>query len=280
MEKIKARVDMDRIVSVIVRTKNRCKELKKALESIFEQSYQNFEIIVIDSSDTDYENEIKSFFKFNEVSLEKLKYFFKKELSSVQLLNFGIEKSKGHYIAFLDDDDVWLSTKIEKQLTLIGNGTILVGCWIDDRRFKKPYIIKCEEDVYLKELLNKFNFLATSAYVFDAKWLKQNLFDEAFPSAQDYELAIRACMTYPLKCYPEVLVIQYKSKNQITKDWRKKKQGLKLLLIKYKNLYRDDNLGNYINFRLKFFVLQCIYSLAYVFGERVYKIIIPLKRRG
>ena len=86
-------------------------------------------------------------------------------------------------------------------------------------------------------------------------------------------------MVSPAKCYPEVLVIQHKSENQITKDWRKKKQGLKLLLKKYKIYYMRYSLKDYINFRIKFFGLQCLYSLAYIFGERIYSIIIPIKRR-
>jgi len=113
--------------------------------------------------------------------------------------------------------------------------------------------------------------------MFDAKWLKEHPFDINFPSAQEYELAIRACKACPILCHSEVLVIQHKSEGQITKDWKAKKLGLKLLLKKHKRIYMRYGLWNYIVFRIKFMGLQCIYSIAPVVGERIYKILIPLK---
>lgn len=239
---------MDRLISVIIPTiAGREKELKRAIKSVEQQTYKNIEIIPV-----------------------------REGINSAEARNIGILKAKGAYIAFLDDDDEWLPTKLEKQIKYFIN-TKLVGCWIDDRRFYKSYILKSKERVYLKDLLDNFNFLSTSAYMFDAKWLKNHLFDINFPSVQEYELAIRACMVFPVNCFPEVLVIQHKSKHQITKNWKAKKLGLKLLLNKHKVLYASFGLKDYIIFRLKFFGIQCLYSLAQICGERVYKIIIPLK---
>ena len=239
---------MDRLISVIIPTlPEREKELKRAIKSVEQQTYKNIEIIPVVEG-----------------------------INSADARNIGIQKAKGDFIAFLDDDDEWLPTKLEKQIKYFIN-TKLVGCWIEDRRFYKVYVLKSKERVYLKDLLDNFNFLSTSAYIFDAIWLKNNLFDITFPSAQEYELAIRACMAFPVNCYPEVLVIQHKSAGQITKNWKAKKLGLKLLLNKHKIRYREYGLGNYITFRIKFLGLQCIYSLAQILGERVYKILIPLK---
>ena len=242
---------MDRLISVIIPTiARREKELKRAIKSVEQQTYKNIEIISI-----------------------------REGINSAEARNIGIEKAKGDFIAFLDDDDEWLPTKLEKQITVFDGKTKLVGCWIDDRRFYKPYILKAKPKMYLKDLLDNFNFLSTSAYIFEAKWLKSHLFDITFPSAQEYELAIRACKESPLVCYQEVLVIQNKSEHQITKDWKKKKLGLKQLLNKHKLLYKRYGLWNYIVFRIKFLGLQCIYSLAQICGERVYKIILPLKMK-
>ena len=238
-------------MSVIIPTiPSRKKELERAIKSVKQQTYKNVEIIVVSEG-----------------------------INSAEARNIGIEKANGDFIAFLDDDDEWLPTKLEKQVKLFNQDTLLVGCWIEDRRFYKPYILKSEEKVYIKELLENFNFLSTSSYIFNAKWLKHNLFDTNFPSAQEYELAIRACKAFPVKCYPEVLVIQHKSADQITKNWKAKKLGLKLLLKKHKTRYRGFGLWNYIVFRIKFLGLQCIYSLAQILGERIYKIILPLKMK-
>lgn len=261
---------MDSLVSVIIPTMNRLVQTQKAVESILKQTYQNIEIIVVDDSKEDcskYFNQPKVTYIWNH-----------NPKGSPAARNIGIEKAKGDYIAFLDDDDEWLPTKIEKQLTMFDGNTMLVGCWINDYRFDTPYILRAKEKVYLGELLNMFNFLSTSAYVFDRRFLDSQKFDINFPSAQEYELAIRACISFPIKCYQEVLVIQNKSENQITKNWKKKKQGLKLLLKKHQRIYMSYNLWYYIKIRFKFLGIQCLYSLAYVFGDRIYKIIVPLKK--
>jgi glycosyltransferase involved in cell wall biosynthesis len=245
---------MDKLVSVIIPTiPERKEEFDRAVKSVTSQTYKNVEIIPV----LGFTN-------------------------AAEARNEGIRKANGYYIAFLDDDDEWLPTKLEKQVPLLefGTDTFLVACWVEDRRFDKPYTIQCKEKVYIKELLSKFNFLSTSAYLFNAEFLKGNKFDINFPSAQEYELAIRACLYLPAKCCQETLVIQHKSKNQITRDWKRKRLGLKLLLKKQKTLYCNWGLGYYLKFRLEFFGLNCLYWLAELVGDKIYGIIIPLKRMG
>lgn len=263
------------LVSVIIPTKNRERELKRAIESVLDQSYLNFEIIIVDNSDTNYKSTINLFFDVWRYDKSKVRYFYNNELNVVSARNFGIRQSKGQYIAFLDDDDVWLSDKIEKQLKEFEENTNLVVCWVDDRRFGKGYVVKYPNKLYIKDVLKRFNLASTSAYMFRAKFLKEQMFDESFPSAQEYELAIRSVVSFPVKCVQEVLAVQNRSEYQITRDWKKKKLGLKLLLNKYKYLYPINNIWGY---RIKFFGLQCLYSFAYLVGDRIYKIIIPLKR--
>jgi len=238
------------LVSVVVTTMTgREQTFERALCSVMVQTYQNIEIIPI-----------------------------KNVVNAARARNDGIKKSNGEFIAFLDDDDAWLSDKIEKQLKEFEENTNLVICWVDDRRFGKGYVIKYPNKLYVKDVLKRFNLASTSAYMFRAKFLKEQLFDESFPSAQEYELAIRSVMSAPVKCVQEVLVVQNKSKNQITRDWKKKKLGLKLLLKKSQSIYRSNGLWYYTNYKIKFFGLQCLYSFAYLVGDRIYKIIIPLKR--
>ena len=101
------------LVTVIIPTYNRKEYLEIAIQSVVNQSYLNIEIVVIDDgSSTDYAQEIAA--KFSNCKC------FRKEnggLSSAR--NFGIKLAKGDYIAFLDDDDFWESSKIEKQVKLL-----------------------------------------------------------------------------------------------------------------------------------------------------------------
>jgi len=243
---------LNELVSVVIPTlPERKKELERAVKSVANQTYQNIEMVIV-----------------------------RRGKNAAESRNIGISKANGQYVAFLDDDDEWLPTKLEKQLTLFDNRTSLVICWMDDRRFGESYVVKYPEKIFIKEALKMFNIASTSSYMFKKDTLMQlGRFDVDFPSAQEYELAIRSVCACPIKCYQETLVVQHKSQNQITRDWKKKKQGLKLLLEKHKSIYTQWGLWEYTKFRVKFFGLQCLYSIAYVVGDRIYSIIIPLKRR-
>ena len=225
--------------------------MERAIQSVKNQTYKEIEIIVVREDGNPAENR-----------------------------NIGISKAKGEYVAFIDDDDEWLPDKLENQLSLFDKTTSLVVCWVDDKRFGESYVVRYPKTIYLKQVLKMFNVAATSAYLFRKDRLQAlGGFDVTFPSAQEYELAIRTCDAFCyIKCYQEVLVIQHKSENQMTRNWKKKKEGLKLLLKKHKTLYRQFGYREYIKFRFKFFGLQCLYTLAFVLGDRIYKIIIPLKK--
>jgi glycosyltransferase involved in cell wall biosynthesis len=101
------------LVTAIIPTYNRKEYLENAIQSVANQSYSNIEILVID--DGSYSNYAQSICdKFSNC------YYLYKEnggLSSAR--NYGINLAKGEYIAFLDDDDFWESSKIEKQVKVL-----------------------------------------------------------------------------------------------------------------------------------------------------------------
>jgi glycosyltransferase involved in cell wall biosynthesis len=116
---------MDKLVSVIIPTYNRFEYLKNAIKSVINQTYRPIEIIVINDRSTD-----DRYYKYNfqlmltntnDISL----LVFNCQTSSKKELGYscgalprnkGISVSKGHYIAFLDDDDIWLPNKLDTQI--------------------------------------------------------------------------------------------------------------------------------------------------------------------
>jgi glycosyltransferase involved in cell wall biosynthesis len=103
------------LVSVVITTYNRNEFLEQAIGSVINQSYRNFEILVIDDGSTNnYAESICN--KFNNCN-----YFYKENGGVSSARNYGIKKSKGAYIAFLDDDDYWRSDKLEKQVVVLEN---------------------------------------------------------------------------------------------------------------------------------------------------------------
>lgn len=105
------------LVSVIIPTYNRYEFLRNAIESVLEQTYKNFEIIAVNDGSSQDEYYIKEFSE--EVKIINLETNQKNILGYVSneyVRNFGIKAAKGKYIAFLDDDDIWMPEKLEIQI--------------------------------------------------------------------------------------------------------------------------------------------------------------------
>lgn len=107
------RITNDRpLTSVIIPTYNRARDLKEAVNSVLRQTYQNMEIIVVDDGSTDETHEL-----MNSFTDQRIKYIKKKnERHPGKTRNVGLQAARGEYIAFLDDDDLWLPEKLEIQM--------------------------------------------------------------------------------------------------------------------------------------------------------------------
>lgn len=101
------------LVTVIITTYNRAEFLEEAILSVYNQTYKNIEIFVIDDG---------SSANYAELICEKYsncKYIYKTNGGLSSARNHGVKLANGEYIAFLDDDDFWLDTKIEKQVKIL-----------------------------------------------------------------------------------------------------------------------------------------------------------------
>ena len=104
------------LVSIIIHSYNRFEYLLNALDSILNQTYSNFEIILInDDSDEEEYYTHKFSSKVNKIDIDRKK-IPDWPGSRQALINIGSENSNGKYLAFLDDDDIWLPTKLEIQI--------------------------------------------------------------------------------------------------------------------------------------------------------------------
>ncbi len=117
------------LVSIIIPTYNRAHLIGETLESVFAQSYQNWECIVVDDGSTDYTEELMEFFckKDNRFQFYHRPESRKKGASGCR--NFSLEKSTGELIQFLDSDDLLAKDKLEKQVKLYKPGKLsLITC--------------------------------------------------------------------------------------------------------------------------------------------------------
>jgi len=121
--------EFNTVVSIVLPTYNRASLLEKSVNSILEQSYQYWELIIINNESTDYtERLIRSFSEKD----KRIRYFeVNKSLQGgiSQYLNFGIHNSLGKYIARIDDDDTWSDRdKLKKQVDFLDANPNYVIC--------------------------------------------------------------------------------------------------------------------------------------------------------
>ena len=104
------------LVSVVIPSYNRFKFLTNAISSVLNQTYQNFEIIVVNDGSTEKEYYSSSFSdKVKVLNLKNNQRDILGYVSNEYVRNIGIQEAKGKYLAFLDDDDVWMPKKLEIQ---------------------------------------------------------------------------------------------------------------------------------------------------------------------
>ncbi len=111
---------MDKLVSVVVATYHRDEPLKSALSSLAQQTYENMEIVLVDdNADSEWNEKVSKIvneFKQENPNMQILYIANEINLGSAKTRNYGIEKAKGEYITFLDDDDMYLPNKVENQI--------------------------------------------------------------------------------------------------------------------------------------------------------------------
>ena len=262
------------LISIVIPTYNRVNFLKRAIETVLNQTYENLEILIIDdSSSVDNKKNIDN---FND---NRIMYFKNKTRRGAPYSrNVGIKNAKGKFIAFLDDDDEWEPNKLEKQLKAFDENVGLVVCYSLDERFGMKRINKPPNNITYEDLLKSFNLSSTSSYlvrndVFD----KVGYFDLNLPSAQEYDLALRISKYYSIKTIPEVLMIQHESEGQISTNWTKKIMGIMALYNKHASGYKILGFKEMIVNHIKNAGLLGLFLLGFILGNKIYRIIVPIK---
>lgn len=227
---------MNELVSIIITTYNRLNFLEKALKSVQEQSYQNIEIIVVDSSDDTDTQTYTS--QFNNI------IYCQSEINHPNVLrNLGIQCSNGRLIAFLDDDDTWNKDKIYQQVKCFHNNDIGL-CYtgkniINDKDQKIKYSYKNGRFKSHKKSIMWDNFVGiTSSIMINRNVVKKvGVFDESLLALQDYEFIIRVCQKFNIKGINKPLVnYRYNYNNkQVSKNYVNFLDACKILITKYPN---------------------------------------------
>ena len=108
------------LVSVIIPTFNRMRQVEAALRSVLTQTYRKFEVIVVDDGSTDGTGEaLQEIISADDDGEKRIRYFFQSNQGQSAARNKGTEEARGEWVAFLDSDDIWLPEKLEWQVRAV-----------------------------------------------------------------------------------------------------------------------------------------------------------------
>lgn len=167
-------------ISIIIPTLNSSSTISKCIRSVLNQTYKNFEIIILDSYSKDNTlNKIENF-KSNKIKIFSISS--KKKLSDIRY--FGILKSKGEFICFLDSDDYWHKSKLEKQYNIIKKKNLII-CSTNFSLMKKNKI----KSFFYKKIIKFKDLLYSRPIANSSIMIKKNLIKEI---SKKYRLTIYA----------------------------------------------------------------------------------------
>lgn len=181
------------LVTVVIPTYNHATMLRRALQSVVEQSYQNWNAIVVNNFSTD--NTIEIVNEFNDPRIACINFRNNGVIAASR--NQGIELAEGIFVAFLDSDDTWFSNKLEECVSLLNAGADLVchaEFWIDENGKSRLVKYGPKSQATRNKLIYRGNRISTSATVVRTSLLRQAKGFDTSPeliSTEDYDLWIR-----------------------------------------------------------------------------------------
>ncbi|HCJ66447.1 MAG TPA: glycosyl transferase family 2 [Elusimicrobia bacterium] len=206
-------------VSVIMAAHNEEHNISRTIKSILNQTFSDFEFIIINDGSTDKTDEIIKKYRYED---KRIHIISKENTGLADSLNIGIQHSSGEYIARMDADDVADEKRLEIQVNYLDNNPeiVMVGSWcylIDlDRNIRiecKPPILN--EDI--RKHLQKDNpFIHSSVMMRKSVINKVGGYDR-IQRMEDYDLWVRITKDYKVANIPMFLITRYENRNFYTR---------------------------------------------------------------
>ncbi len=231
------------LVSIVIPAYNAAKYISETIGSVLNQSYQEFEIIVVDDASTDNTLQVVRGLaaKDNRIKLIELPHSGNPAVPR----NRGVKESTGKYIAFLDADDIWVRSKLKDQIhalqrnseaDLIYSASLTFG---DVTPFSSHYELlplPGKESITYNDLIYRGNTITcSSVLVSKAVIQKAGYFDEDPElKVEDYDLWIRISKIAKIYFIPAIHVFYRIHSSQFSADWELKSSRTKYLAAKRK----------------------------------------------
>ncbi|HMN17959.1 MAG TPA: glycosyltransferase family A protein [Ignavibacteriaceae bacterium] len=265
------------LVSVIIPGYNCEKFIEQTINSVLNQTYQNFEIIFVDDGSTD--KTIKLVEKLAQDDT-RIKIFALQHAGRPSVpRNFGVEKSSGEFIAFLDADDLWTKEKLKYQLNYLLNNTQISLVYSMCFSFGKvnffsqmfellPLPFRAAQS--REELIRIGNTIPLSSVLIRKRAFEEaGRFDEdPNDKLEDYGLWLEVSKANSIHFIPRVHVYYRIHENQFSSDWESKEKSLKYLAEK-----KDIELRSYKYYRRKGLIFLLVRNTLHYLMYVAYKFI-------
>jgi glycosyltransferase involved in cell wall biosynthesis len=262
---LSSNTNLSEMVSVIIPVYNAEMYLRESIDSVLKQTFKNYEIIVVDDGSTDGTREIIH------QSYPMVRYIFQSNGGPAKARNRGIAEAKGDFIAFQDADDIWLPTKLEKQVEYFRQHPDIDFTFTENSLFNSNGILKSEigkrkrlmEGDIVRNIFWK-SYVATPT-VMVRKKVHQEIggFDESLITAEDDNLWLRIAIRFKTGLIDEPLVLVRINEKSLTRTEKNIFVGVRehLNLIEKKYPELRQRLGNLIN--KKYSMIYFIHGLDY-----------------
>lgn len=222
-------------ISVIIPAYNAMNYLPDTLDNLLKQTYNDLEIIIINDGSSD---SIKQW--FSQLQDRRVKLISQENQGAGIARNTGIINAKGEYLAFLDADDIWQSTKLEKQVRILEENPEvgLVYSWVEyisETGQSTGRIVKHQAEGNVWETLTQRNLVecGSVAMVRRSCFDDVGIFDRQLSSfVEDWDMWLRIAERFPFKVIKEVLVYYRQHPNGGSKNWQAMEENYKIVIEK------------------------------------------------
>jgi len=231
-------------ISILLPTYNGSKYIEKAIKSVLQQSYKDWELIILDDASTDSTEAIS----IKYVGLDPRIKYIKNEtnLRLAQNLNKGIKLSSGIFIARIDEDDIWIDrNKLSKQIDFLNKNPkcVLVGTGFEiiDESGKKNirHVVSPTEDTLLRKIILRHNPFCHSSVLFrKLDVVKIGGYDQQVTYGEDWDLWLRLGVMGTLATLSDIMVRYLQRKTSMSHKhtiFRQFQFHLKLIFKNRKN---------------------------------------------
>ena len=227
-------------VTVIVPAYNAERYLGEALESLREQTYQDFEVLIVDDGSTDRTAEVANAFLDDRTRLIR-----KDNGGCASARNAGLTEARGHYISFLDADDYWSAEKLAQEVafledhpeiclvfslsTVVDQSGISSGLLKNHRASRYSFA-----DLVIENPIGNGSCFLMRREIFQ----RVGQFDESLPASSDCQMWFRVAHLYAsgIACLPSALTFYRRHDRQTTADWRRMASAYEQVIGKAREL--------------------------------------------